>query len=519
MNEDNFFPERPGEEPTVPRPPQVPQCPPQQAPQYQPAQAFQNQSAQAYQNQSTQAPQTPPVQAYQYLPNRSAYPAPPPYHPPVYGGQQRPPYYPAPYPAPKPKKKRMSLRLAVVALCCALLGSLLGGATVGLVMYRAQNQSNSSTPPVSEPAVPSAEATTRPTTPPSEGAMTPAQVYQENVGAVVGVYNETATGGLFGQSTEVSSTGTGFLISSDGEILTNYHVIQGASRVTVALYSGATYEAQVLGYEAESDIALLKIDASGLPTVSLGDSDSLYVGAEVAAIGNPLGELTYSLNVGYISAMERYVTTDGSPIDMMQIDASINPGNSGGPLFDMGGSVVGITTAKYSGTTATGTSIEGIGFAIPINDVVKILDDLRENGRVPNRAFIGITASTVSRAHPGSGLPDGAYVESVTENSSGALAGLRTGDVITAIDGVSITGIEDLSGKLKNYRASDTATLTVYRSGRTLELTISFDAKPDSLSETQPTEASDAPTEAPGSSEPAESTEDGFSFPWEEWFP
>ena len=504
MNENNYSPEQPGEETAGQRPPvQMPQYPPTQAQQYPP----------------TQAQQYPPTQAPRYPPNRSAYPAPPPYHPPVYGGQQRPPYYPAPYPAPKPKKKRMSLRLAVVALCCALLGSLLGGATVGLVMYRAQNQSNSSTPPVSEPAVPSAEATTRPTTPPSEGAMTPAQVYQENVGAVVGVYNETATGGLFGQSTEVSSTGTGFLISSDGEILTNYHVIQGASRVTVALYSGATYEAQVLGYEAESDIALLKIDASGLPTVSLGDSDSLYVGAEVAAIGNPLGELTYSLNVGYISAMERYVTTDGSPIDMMQIDASINPGNSGGPLLDMGGSVVGITTAKYSGTTATGTSIEGIGFAIPINDVVKILDDLRENGRVPNRAFIGITASTVSRAHPGSGLPDGAYVESVTENSSGALAGLRTGDVITAIDGVSITGIEDLSGKLKDYRASDTATLTVYRSGRTLELTISFDAKPESTAASQPTEGADETGETAESSEPPESTEDGFSFPWEDWFP
>ena len=494
MNDNHYAPEQPGGEAAGQRPPmQTPQYAPVQMPQYPPAQVQQH----------------PPTQTPQYPPYRSAYQTPPPY---------RPPYYAAPYPAPKPKKKRMSLRLAVVALCCALLGSLLGGATVGLIMYRAQNQTGG-TPAVSEQKTPAGDSAPRPTTPPSEGILTPAQVYQENVGAVVGVYNETATGGLFGQSTEVSSSGTGFLISSDGELLTNYHVIQGASRLTVVLYSGAAYEARVLGYEAESDIALLKIDASGLPTVTLGDSDSLYVGAEVAAVGNPLGELTYSLNVGYISAMERYVTTDGSPIDMMQIDASINPGNSGGPLFDMGGSVVGITTAKYSGTTATGTSIEGIGFAIPINDVLAILDDLRENGRVPNRAFIGITASTVSRAHPGSGLPDGAYVESVTENSSGALAGLRTGDVITAIDGVSITGIEDLSGKLKNYRASDTATLTVYRSGRTLELTISFDAKPESTAASQPTEGTDATGETAESSEPPESTEDGFSFPWEDWFP
>lgn len=494
MNDNHYAPEQPGGEAAGQRPPmQMPQYAPVQMPQYPPAQVQQH----------------PPTQTPQYPPYRSAYQTPPPY---------RPPYYAAPYPAPKPKKKRMSLRLAVVALCCALLGSLLGGATVGLIMYRAQNQTGG-TPAVSEQKTPAGDSAPRPTTPPSEGILTPAQVYQENVGAVVGVYNETATGGLFGQSTEVSSSGTGFLISSDGEILTNYHVIQGASRLTVALYSGAAYEARVLGYEAESDIALLKIDASGLPTVTLGDSDSLYVGAEVAAVGNPLGELTYSLNVGYISAMNRYVSTDGTSIDMMQIDASINPGNSGGPLFDMGGSVVGITTAKYSGTTAMGTSIEGIGFAIPINDVMAILDDLRENGRVPNRAFIGITASTVAAAHSGSGLPDGAYVESVTENSSGALAGLRAGDVITAVNGVGIAGVEDLSGELKNYRASDTATLTVYRSGRTLELTISFDAKPESTAASQPTEGADETGETAESSEPPESTEDGFSFPWEDWFP
>ena len=494
MNDNHYAPEQPGGEAAGQRPPmQMPQYAPVQRPQYPPAQVQQH----------------PPTQTPQYPPYRSAYQTPPPY---------RPPYYAAPYPAPKPKKKRMSLRLAVVALCCALLGSLLGGATVGLIMYRAQNQTGG-TPAVSEQKTPAGDSAPRPTTPPSEGILTPAQVYQENVGAVVGVYNETATGGLFGQSTEVSSSGTGFLISSDGEILTNYHVIQGASRLTVALYSGAAYEARVLGYEAESDIALLKIDASGLPTVTLGDSDSLYVGAEVAAVGNPLGELTYSLNVGYISAMNRYVSTDGTSIDMMQIDASINPGNSGGPLFDMGGSVVGITTAKYSGTTAMGTSIEGIGFAIPINDVMAILDDLRENGRVPNRAFIGITVSTVAAAHSGSGLPDGAYVESVTENSSGALAGLRAGDVITAVNGVGIAGVEDLSGELKNYRASDTATLTVYRSGRTLELTISFDAKPESTAASQPTEGADETGETAESSEPPESTEDGFSFPWEDWFP
>ena len=494
MNDNHYAPEQPGGEAAGQRPPmQTPQYAPVQMPQYPPAQVQQH----------------PPTQTPQYPPYRSAYQTPPPY---------RPPYYAAPYPAPKPKKKRMSLRLAVVALCCALLGSLLGGATVGLIMYRAQNQTGG-TPAVSEQKTPAGDSAPRPTTPPSEGILTPAQVYQENVGAVVGVYNETATGGLFGQTTEVSSSGTGFLISSDGEILTNYHVIQGASRLTVALYSGAAYEARVLGYEAESDIALLKIDASGLPTVTLGDSDSLYVGAEVAAVGNPLGELTYSLNVGYISAMNRYVSTDGTSIDMMQIDASINPGNSGGPLFDMGGSVVGITTAKYSGTTAMGTSIEGIGFAIPINDVMAILDDLRENGRVPNRAFIGITVSTVAAAHSGSGLPDGAYVESVTENSSGALAGLRAGDVITAVNGVGIAGVEDLSGELKNYRASDTATLTVYRSGRTLELTISFDAKPESTAASQPTEGADETGETAESSEPPESTEDSFSFPWEDWFP
>ncbi|MBO2527768.1 MAG: hypothetical protein CW335_06310, partial [Clostridiales bacterium] len=307
-----------------------------------------------------------------------------PYQPP------RPAVYPCQPPRTvkqeKPKKKRMTTRVAVVALCCALLGSLLGGGAVGLIMHRMYEKDRAAvtdTAPTQQPT--EAVKQPSPARPVSSGSLkTPAQIYEENVGAVVGISNEGTTYNVFGQKSETASSGTGFVVSSDGEILTNYHVVENAQKLTVTLYDGKEYPATVLGYEAESDTALLKIDATDLQTVTLGNSDDLMTGDEVAAIGNPLGELTYSITVGFLSAKDRAVNTDGNPINMMQIDASINPGNSGGPLFDLNGNVGGITTAKYSGTMGTGASIEGIGFAIPINDVLNIVDDLRENGTVLN---------------------------------------------------------------------------------------------------------------------------------------
>ncbi len=442
----------------------------------------------------------PPIEPMpEYIPAEPIYEAPqmPAYEAaPVY----TPPQAPIEPPKKKKKKKGLSVAVIAIALCCGLLGSICGGLIVGIAL---RNQSPSPAKPNVDVARPTesydiSEDDPSPTVPAVENLtdsefLSPAQVYANNVEAVVGISNESTSYNVFGQPTEYASSGSGFIVTSDGEILTNYHVIQGAQTLTVTLYDGSQYPAAVIGYEAASDVALIKIDAQGLKTAKLGNSSDLYVGAEVAAIGNPLGELTYSLNVGYISSMERSVNTDGTPIDMMQIDVSINSGNSGGPLFDMKGNVVGINTAKYSGSTGSGTTIEGIGFAIPIDDVKLIINDLRTNGAVLDRAYLGITASSITSSEAKRfNLPMGAYVESVSEGSAAQKAGLEVGDIITAMDQHKIEQFEDLSSALKKYRAGDQSVITVYRSGKSLELKVVFDAKP--AEEIVPTE-SEAPTE------------------------
>ena len=377
----------------------------------------------------------------------------------------------------KPRKKHTALRITALALCCALLGGVCGGGAVALILRNGSESSVSAPQPTTSTSF--HNQSVRPVSAGTE-AMKPAEIYEKNVPAIVGIYNESTSSGynVFGQRSTIASSGTGFIISSDGEILTNHHVVAGAQTLTVTLHDGAQYPATVLGYEAESDIALIKIDASGLPTVTLGESSSLAVGDEVVAIGNPLGELTYSLTVGYVSAKERAVNTDGTPINMMQLDATINSGNSGGPLFDICGNVVGIISAKYSGSTSSGTSIEGIGFAIPIDDVTAILDDLRQYGAVQNRAYMGIYCASISSADADNfGLPMGVLVSGVQNGSCAETAGLQRRDIITGINGTTVSSKEDLSRELKKFRGGDTATLTVYRSGKTLELSITFDAQ------------------------------------------
>lgn len=453
-------------------------------------------------NETAARPQEAPYQAAPQA--RPVYPYQQPYQRPAYA-------YPQQTRAARqnqPKKKRMTLRVAVVALCCALLGSLLGGGAVGLAMHRMYRQDAAVSAPADvQPTEGIHQSTDTPARPVSTGELkTPAEIYEENVGAVVGIASESTTYNAFGQRSETASSGTGFIVTSDGEILTNYHVVKGAHTLTVTLFNGRTYDATVLGYEAESDIALLKIDARDLQTVTIGDSDALLVGDEVAAIGNPLGELTYSITVGYLSAKDRAVNTDGTPVNMMQIDAAINPGNSGGPLFDLNGNVIGITTAKYSGTMGTGATIEGIGFAIPINDALSIIDELREDGTVLNRAFIGITVSPVSAAQKEDGLPDGAYVMSVVSGSSGEKAGLQAGDVITALDDTAVKDSNGLMQALKSYRGGDRAVLTVWRGDKTVELKIVFDSKANQTAE---------PTESPQEPEVTTETVDPWEyFPW-----
>ena len=190
-------------------------------------------------------------------------------------------------------------------------------------------------------------------------ALTPAQVYKMNIGAVCGISTQV-TASLWGVETTGVCTGSGFVLTADGYIVTNNHVV-------------AEYPAVIIGTDSMNDVALLKIEAEGLQTVTVGDSDEVEVGETVEAIGNPLGDLTFTMTAGYISALDREIDADGTPINMLQTDAAINSGNSGGPLFDMNGNIIGVTTAKVSGTTDSGVSIEGLGFAIPINDVLRVV--------------------------------------------------------------------------------------------------------------------------------------------------
>ena len=303
----------------------------------------------------------------------------------------------------------------------------------------------------------------------------PAQVYANNASAVVLIKSEIE-GTRF--TSGGTSTGSGFIVTDNGYVVTNYHVVEGGSRLSVVTADNKEYGAKLIGYDNANDVALLKVEAENLPFVVLGDSDSLTVGDQVVAIGNPLGELTSTLTVGYVSAKERDVNTSGFAINMIQTDAAINSGNSGGPLFNMDGHVIGITTAKYSGSSSSGASIEGIGFAIPINDVRGLLEDLMNYG-YSRSPYLGVSVSDMDASAANYyGMPVGAYVSEVVEGSCAHKAGLQAKDIITDLGGHPVGSVNDLSRALRNFAPGDTIEITVFRAGGELKLTVTLDEKP-----------------------------------------
>ena len=379
-----------------------------------------------------------------------------------------------------PRKKRGWTKIVALCLVCALLGGVAG--VGGAALYQSQSQGSTTI----------YQSTRQPTAVtvaniPSDRELTASEVYASNLAACVGI-NLTTTTNFFGYTTSSAVSGSGFVLTQDGYIVTNYHVIQEAAEnrsvpITVTFQNGDTYQATLVGGEKDNDVAVLKIDASGLTPVVLGDSDELVVGQTVYAIGNPLGELTYSLTDGLVSALDRVITTgsgsDAASLNMLQTNCAINSGNSGGPLFNSYGEVIGITTAKMSSSNSSEASVEGLGFAIPINDVKTIIQDLIQYGYVTGKPYMGITVSTVSAADAQRfGVPVGALVESVEAGSCAEEAGLQASDIITAIDDTEITTSTALTAAKATYRAGDSATLTVVRDGQTLELTITFDEEP-----------------------------------------
>ena len=272
-----------------------------------------------------------------------------------------------------------------------------------------------------------------------------------------------------------SASGSGFVISADGFVLTNYHVIEFANfhdlPVNVTLFDGTTYTAEVIGFEPENDVALLKIDSNNLTPVLIGDSDAIRVGQRVYAVGNPFGDLLYTMTDGIVSALDRVVTVEGRSISFFQTSAAVNRGNSGGPIYNTNGEVIGIVTAKVVRGNA-----EGIGFAIPINDAIAVARELIEHGFLAGRPLIGITGETVPPEYAEHlGWVVGAYIEEVFSGSAAENAGIQVHDIITALGGVDTDSMASLRNALREYRAGDTTTVTVWRDGEYHTLTITFD--------------------------------------------
>ena len=282
----------------------------------------------------------------------------------------------------------------------------------------------------------------------------------------------------YGQNQVESGAGSGVIISSDGYILTCAHVVDGASNITVTI-NDKDYTATLVGEDTTSDIAVIKIDADGLTPATVGDSDSLKVGQNVMAVGNPLGELGGTVTGGMISALNRSVTIQGSSsvntMSLIQMDASVSPGNSGGGLFNMNGELVGIVNAKSSSSDA-----EGLGFAIPINDAIKVAQELLENGYVTGRPYLGITYLAVTDAQTASQLgvnAYGVYVVEVVKGGPAEKAGLQAGDRIVSVDGTEIASKDDLGTLMQKHAAGDTLSITIARDGQMQTVNVTLGEK------------------------------------------
>lgn len=333
--------------------------------------------------------------------------------------------------------------------------------------------------------------------------MTPAEVYAANVNSTVGITTSVTTN-FWGFHTTSAAAGSGFILTDDGYIITNYHVIENSDSITVSLYDGTTYEAELIGYDKSNDIAVLKVEAEGLTPVVIGDSENLNVGDSVIAIGNPLGELTFSLTSGAVSALDREITLSNSvTMELIQTDCAINSGNSGGALFNLYGEVVGVTNAKYSGSGG-GASIDNIGFAIPINQVKDIIKSIIENGYI-TKPYIGVSVTDVSRETQSYGLPKGAAVRNIAKDSPAADAGLEESDIITAINGDEIDSSKALVDAVRNASVGDELVFKVYRKGESMEVKVIVGE------DVQPARADEKSEE--------EDQENGqMTFPWDNGF-
>ena len=315
----------------------------------------------------------------------------------------------------------------------------------------------------------------------AEGTLSIPDVYDLASPTVVSILCKSQGGGYVQSK---MSSGSGIIIRHDGYVVTNNHVIDGASEITVTTIAGQNFSAKVIGRDSRTDIAVLKVDNdTALPFAELGDSSTLRVGEMALAIGNPLREeLAGTLTVGYISAINRSMVIDGKQMTMLQTDAAINPGNSGGALLNMKGQVIGINTAK-----STGYDVEGLGFAIPINEAKPIIESIIQHGYVTGRVVIGLKGQTVTEAiAKANDLPVGVYIKEIVSGSAAEKAGLRTGDVITACDGQAVTTIDEINKIRDSHKVGETLTMQIDRNGQTLTVSVVLqEEKPEDTEQKQ----------------------------------
>ena len=381
-----------------------------------------------------------------------------------------PQYTPAAPEKPKKRKKGHALKIVALAVCCGVLGGLCG---VGGTMLTLQMLAGVKQTPVEyisgmlqgqrEDTVIKIEDID------TSKLMTAAEVYAANVNSTVAITASATGTGYWGNQTTSSSAGSGFILSHDGYVLTNYHVVEGMSKIFVTLYDKRQLPATLIGYDESNDIAVLKVKGENLTPVVMGDSDNLNVGDGVVAIGNPLGQLSFTLTAGLISAKDRVVTMQsGATMTLLQTDCPINSGNSGGALFNMYGEVIGITNAKYSSSGLGEASIDNIGFAIPMNRVKEIVFSIIEKGAVV-KPFVGISVQDVTAQMQIWGLPKGALITAVTAGSPAEQYGLRVDDIITHMNGAAVESAT-LVSMVGACKPGDNVEFTVYRGGQTIQI-------------------------------------------------
>ena len=392
-------------------------------------------------------------------------------------------------------KRQRGRRVSVTTLVvCMLITGLLGGALGGQIVKSGDTGLYTQATPAPAAVDQTASVPEEDNKPVSNvvtqagnGVYTKAQIVQLAAPSIVGIDVEGTRTDWYGRSETTTGSGSGVIISADGYIITNNHVIEGAKGIKVYLSDDTEYDAELIGSDQKTDLAVIKIDAANLTPVMMGDSDALMVGEDVVAIGNPLGELRGTATSGMVSALSRTITIENQEMTLLQTDAAINPGNSGGGLFNARGQLIGIINAKVAASAT-----EGLGFAIPVNDAKAVISDLIDLGYVSGRAYLGVYTQNVAiqpegadgrnggdlfgifEFGPGQSVETRVQVAEIVKGSAAENAGIRAGDLIVEVDGKKISTGSELASAISEYKAGDTATIEVQRGNEEISLTVTF---------------------------------------------